>query len=237
MQRVIDFIKSLLGIGESKGLKSDLWSVEDGKVLVKLDEMPELCEKGKGVYLKGHGLHKPILIVRTEGDQYLAYTNRCTHFLHRKLDPVPGPEIEQPILRCSSMNHSTFDYEGNRITGPGKESLICHQVERSNGNLLITLTVPAVEEPVVEPEAPEEPVAQAETAEEGAEQAEKAPEAAGQPEAPKEPVAQAETAEEGAEQAEKTPEAASQPEVAEEPVKQVDTAGEAADQEETAKEA
>ncbi len=95
MQRVIDFIKSLLGIGESKGLKSDLWSVEDGKVLVKLDEMPELCERGKGVYLKGHGLHKPILIVRTEGDQYLAYTNRCTHFLHRKLDPVPGPEFYQ----------------------------------------------------------------------------------------------------------------------------------------------
>ncbi len=139
MRWLIDFIKSLLGICETRPLGTDFWTMEDGSVHVKLSEMPDLCEKGKGVYLKGQGLHKPVLIVRTDDDQYLAYTNRCTHFGHRKLDPVPGPEPGQPVLRCCSVNHSTFDFEGNRLTGPAKENLVQHEVELSSGDLVIKI--------------------------------------------------------------------------------------------------
>jgi len=159
MHRIANFFKALFGTCEAKSLKSDLWTVEeDGKITVKLDEMPELCEQGKAVYLKGHGLKKPILVVRTEADTYLAYTNRCTHSIagivgHRKLDPIPGPDPGQPILRCCSLGHSQFDCEGNRLSGQAKDPLIQHEVELSEGNLVITLAVPVTEEAAPEAEA------------------------------------------------------------------------------------
>ena len=139
MRWIINFFKSLLGICETKPLAPESWSVEDGKVVVRLGDLPELCGKGKGVYLKGAGLDRPILIVRTESDQYLAYTNRCTHIGHRKLDPVPGPAPDKPMLRCCSLSHSTFDCEGNKISGPAKDPLTRHKVEISDGNLVVAL--------------------------------------------------------------------------------------------------
>jgi cytochrome b6-f complex iron-sulfur subunit len=155
MSWIINFFKSLLGICETKSLNPELWSVEDGKAVVKLSEMPELCEKGKGVYLKGQGLPRSILILRTENDQYLAYTNRCTHVGHRKLDPVPGPEPDKPVLRCCSISHSTFDCEGNRLTGPARDPVARHEVERRDGDLAITVAVPVTEEAEVPLEAAE----------------------------------------------------------------------------------
>ena len=189
MRSIINFFKRLFGVCETKALSSELWSLEENQVRVKLSdpEMPELCEAGKGVFLKGKGLRRPILVVRTENDQYLAFTNRCTHSAlkiwgHRRLDPVPGPDPGQPVLRCSSLGQSTFDYEGNRLSGPAKaeECLTRHEVELSEGDILITLAVEVAEEAVAEAEAAEEVVAEAEAAEEAPERAETAEEAAGQ---------------------------------------------------------
>jgi len=128
------FIKAILGICQTKPLSSDLWSLEEGKVRVKLSQMPEPLPKGGAVYLAGQGLSMPILILRTEGDRYLAFANRCTH-AKRKLDPVPG----ESKLRCCSVFHSTFDLDGNRLSGPAKEPLTCHAVEQSDGDLIVTL--------------------------------------------------------------------------------------------------
>jgi len=191
MRSIINFFKRLFGVCETKALESELWSVEeDNQVRVKLSdpEMPELCEAGKGVFLKGKGLRRPILLVRTENDQYLAFTNRCTHWLHRRLDPVPGPDPGQPVLRCSSIGQSTFDYEGNRLSGPAKaeECLTRHEVALSEGDLLITLAVEVAEEAVAEAEATEEAVAEAEITEEPVAEAEKPEEAAGQEDTAKE---------------------------------------------------
>lgn len=135
MGRLANLIKSLMGICETVPLRHDLWSVEGTQVRVRLSQVPELCMKGEGVYLKGQGLHKSILIVRTEDDQHLAFTNRCTHLMHRKLDPIRG----QTVLRCCSMRHSLFDYEGIRLTGPAEHSLKRHEVEMSEGDLLIEI--------------------------------------------------------------------------------------------------
>jgi len=136
MQRLVDFIKSVWGICETKPLDQELWSVEQNNIVrVKLSQRPELCQKGGGVYLKGQRLPKPLLLIRTEDDQYLAFANRCTHIGHRKLDPVPG----QHILRCCSVSHSTFDYEGKRLSGPAKDPLTRYEVELSQGDLLIKL--------------------------------------------------------------------------------------------------
>jgi len=128
------FIKAILGICQTKPLSSDLWSLEEGKVRVKLSQMPEPLPKGGAVYLAGQGLSMPILILRTEEDRYLAFANRCTH-AKRKLDPVPG----ESKLRCCSVFHSTFDLDGNRLSGPAKEPLTCHAVEQSDGDLIVTL--------------------------------------------------------------------------------------------------
>ena len=130
----VSFFKALLGICTTKPLSPDLWNLEDGKIRVKLSEVPQLSNKGDAVYLKGAGLEKPVLIVRTEDDDYLAFANRCTHG-GRKLDPVPG----ERILRCCSVGHSTFDYDGNRLGGPAKDALTGYAVELSDGNLVITL--------------------------------------------------------------------------------------------------
>ena len=128
------FIKALLGICQTKPLSGDLWSLEGDKVRVKLSQMPEPLQKRGAVYLTGQGLSMPILIMRTEDDQHLAFANRCTHS-GRKLDPVSG----ESVLRCCSVGHSTFDYEGNRLSGWAKEPLTCHAVEKSDGDLIIPL--------------------------------------------------------------------------------------------------
>ena len=130
----VSFFKALLGICTTKPLSPDLWNLEDGKIRVKLSEVPQLSNKGDAVYLKGAGLEKPVLIVRTEDDEYLGFANHCTHG-GRKLDPVPG----ERILRCCSVGHSTFDYDGNRLEGPAKDALTGYAVELSDGNLVITL--------------------------------------------------------------------------------------------------
>jgi cytochrome b6-f complex iron-sulfur subunit len=131
----LSIIKAALGICETKPLNNSFWSVEGNKVIVKLNNMTEPLQKGKGVYLKGKGLAKPVLLLRTDGDVYLAFSNSCTHIGHRKLDPVPG----EAKLRCCSVNHSTFDLEGNPIGGPAKKPLKRYPVERSGGDLVIVL--------------------------------------------------------------------------------------------------
>lgn len=135
MGGIMSVVKSLLGICETKPLDHNSWSFARDRIRVKLSDMSELCPQGEGVYLKGQGLKRPILLVRTDDDQYLAFTNRCTHIGHRKLDPVPG----QSILRCCSVNHSTFDYNGNRLSGPAKNPLTRHDVQISGGEIFITV--------------------------------------------------------------------------------------------------
>ena len=81
---------------------------------MKLGEVPELSQAGGAIYLEGRGLKKPVLIVRAQDDKYLAFASVCPH-MKRKIDPVPG----QPFLRCCSVMHSTFDYEGRKISMAG----------------------------------------------------------------------------------------------------------------------
>ncbi len=134
MAGIAGIIKSIFGICETEPLSPGLWSLENGKVRVKVGQIPELSEKGGAVYLKGAGLQKPVLVVKTEGEGYLAFANKCTHG-GRKLDPVPG----EPLLRCCSLGHSTFDYEGRKVSGLAKGPLTRYSVELVEGDLLIAL--------------------------------------------------------------------------------------------------
>ena len=134
MAGVCGFLKAVLGICETKPLSPELWSVEGGKVVVKLSQKPDAITKGGAAYLQGKGLKEPLLIVRTHDDKYLSFTNRCTHF-KRKIDPVAG----EAKLRCCSVFHSKFDYDGKPLSGPAKEPLKRHEVELNQGNLVLTV--------------------------------------------------------------------------------------------------
>ena len=127
------FIKALLGRCESRPLARDLWSIENSTVKVKLGQVPELTQSGGAVFLEGQELEAPILLVRN-GDNYLAFSNKCTHG-GRKLDPVP----EKSMLRCCSVGHSTYDYEGKKISGPAKGHLTRYGAEVAEGELIVRL--------------------------------------------------------------------------------------------------
>ncbi|MES0328867.1 MAG: Rieske (2Fe-2S) protein [Dehalococcoidales bacterium] len=127
--------KAILGICETKELDSTSWRMDGGKVVVKLEDAPELNRKGGAIYLKGGELAKPLLLVRAEDGSMLAFANRCSHLLGRKVDPVPG----ESRLRCCSLGHSEYGYDGQVIKGPAKEPLKKYTVEIDNGDIVVTL--------------------------------------------------------------------------------------------------
>lgn len=134
MAGVCGLFKAILGKCETKPLSTELWSVEEGKVVVKIGQKPDAIPKGGAAYLEGKGLQEPLLIVHTDDDKYLSFTNRCTH-MKRKIDPVAG----EAKLRCCSVFHSKFDYEGKPLSGPAKDPLKRHHVEADKGNLVVTV--------------------------------------------------------------------------------------------------
>lgn len=105
-----------------------------GGIRIRLDQVPELQRNGGAIYLKGKGLKHPVLIIHDgTGDSFLAFVNRCTHIGHRKLDPVPGKQI----IRCCSICHSTYDFDGKRLSGPAKHPLKRYKIDLVDGELLI----------------------------------------------------------------------------------------------------
>jgi len=132
---MIGFFKALLGICETKPLDAALWTLDGGQLRLQVAGRDEVMPKGGGVYVQGRGLERPLLVIRTEDDNYLAFTNRCPHIGHRKVDHVP----DRRILRCCSLGHSTFDYDGRRLGGPAKESLLRHPVTADGGDLVVNL--------------------------------------------------------------------------------------------------
>lgn len=134
MSTIVDFLKAIAGICRTESLNPEFWSVQGSSARVRVSSVPELQAAGGAVYLKGTGLSAPILIVKKQDGGYLCAENRCTH-MGRKLDPVPGKEV----LRCCSVNHSTFDFEGNKLGGPASKPLTLLKSEIENGELIIRL--------------------------------------------------------------------------------------------------
>jgi nitrite reductase/ring-hydroxylating ferredoxin subunit len=134
MSAIINLLKAIAGICETQPLGLDLWGLEGNRVTVRVGEVPELQRPGGAVYLKGKGLKPSVLIVRSEDDGFLCFANKCTHG-GWKLDPVAG----KSELRCCSVNHSTFNFEGAKLTGPAKGPIRVYNSEMKDGNLLIDL--------------------------------------------------------------------------------------------------
>jgi len=132
---VVGFFKAILGICQTPPLDAALWTAEGNQVTIRLDMTAALIPVGGAARLEGKGLVSSVLVVHADGDEYLAFENRCTHG-GRKLDPVAGKEE----LRCCSVNHSRFDYQGNKLSGPAEGSLKTYPVERRGEELIVTLS-------------------------------------------------------------------------------------------------
>jgi nitrite reductase/ring-hydroxylating ferredoxin subunit len=131
---VIGFFKAILGICKTAPLDAGLWTAEGKQVTVRLGEAAALAPVGGAARLEGSGLSSSVLIVHAGQDEYLAFENRCTHG-GRKLDPVAGKDG----LRCCSVNHSRFDYQGNKLSGPAEGALKKYAVEKRGEELIVIL--------------------------------------------------------------------------------------------------
>lgn len=130
----LDFFKAVLGICKTPPLDAGLWTVEGNEVTIRLGESAPLVPAGGATRLEGRGLASSILIVHAGPDGYLAFENRCTHG-GRRMDTVEGKRE----LRCCSVNHSRFDYEGNKLSGPAEGALKKYAVESRGEELVVTL--------------------------------------------------------------------------------------------------
>jgi nitrite reductase/ring-hydroxylating ferredoxin subunit len=131
---LIGFFKAILGICDTPPLDAGLWAPERNRVTIRLGEAAALAPVGGAARVEGKGLASSILIVHAGDDEYLAFENRCTHG-GRKLDPVEGKEE----LRCCSINHSRFDYRGNKLSGPAEGPLKKYHLEKRGDELVVTL--------------------------------------------------------------------------------------------------
>ena len=131
----MNFFTAILGICETKPLPGGAWDLKDTQVSVDLKAAVPLSCKGGAVYLKGKGLSKPVLVVRGDDNKLYAYEDSCTHG-HRKIDPIAG----EGKLRCCSVNHSTFDYNGKPLSGPAKHDIRRYEAKEAGGKLVIKIS-------------------------------------------------------------------------------------------------
>ena len=130
----LGFFKAILGICKTPPLDAALWTVEGNQVTIRLGEAVALAPAGGAARLEGQGLASSVLILHAGPDEYLAFENRCTHS-GRRLDAVEGKRE----LRCCSVNHARFDYQGNKLSGPAEGPLKKYPVEKRGEVLVVTL--------------------------------------------------------------------------------------------------
>ena len=129
------FINSVLGICGTKMLDNDKWCLKEGQIKLKVSDVPELAEKEGAVYLMSPDLGIPVLVLKSQKGEYLAFANHCRHLLGRKLDPVPGEDK----LRCCSLLHSEYDLDGIVVKGPASKPIKKYKVEIDKDLLTINI--------------------------------------------------------------------------------------------------
>lgn len=131
------FVQRILGKPATEmPAMSDCWSYEEGKIIIDLSKSPELQIPGGALRLEGGTLPLRVLVVYGEDEKHRAYENRCTHIGHRRLDPVPGTDTVQ----CCSINKSTFESGGEKISGPARHSVKTFPVEKDLKNLVVLIS-------------------------------------------------------------------------------------------------
>jgi nitrite reductase/ring-hydroxylating ferredoxin subunit len=108
--------------------------LEGDQLTLDLAKLPELDTLGGAVRIEGDVLANPVLVILGEDDNYYAFQNACTH-AGRMIDPVAGTMT----LECCSVSSSTFDYQGNVLSGPAEGALTSYALEKLGDQLIINL--------------------------------------------------------------------------------------------------
>jgi nitrite reductase/ring-hydroxylating ferredoxin subunit len=103
-------------------------------VTIDLGRAPELANEGGALRLEGEQVPDRIIVVHGIDDRYYAYGNHCACGGFR-IDPVPG----ERKMRCCTLAQSTFDYEGNRLSGSAKDPLTTYPVTLEGRTVRIDL--------------------------------------------------------------------------------------------------
>jgi nitrite reductase/ring-hydroxylating ferredoxin subunit len=111
------------------------WRFHEGRIVIDLGRAPELQAPGGALRLEGGALPRRVLVVHGEDGAYRAYHNRCCHFGHRRLDPVPG----STDIQCCSLNKSTYAADGRKLHGPAPGSIRAYAVFRKGEQLSVTV--------------------------------------------------------------------------------------------------
>ena len=112
------------------------WRYNSGELIIELTKTPELTRPGSAARFEGGLLPKRVLVVFDEDRQYRAFMNQCTHFVHRRLDYVPGTRTVQ----CCSVNKSTYTFAGEKIHGPNPKPIKTFPLEKKGDQLHIRLS-------------------------------------------------------------------------------------------------
>ncbi len=132
-----NIFQRIFGISQTqKPTGENCWEYKNGKLIINLDEASELRRSGGAIRLEGKNLPVRVLVVCGEDGVYRAYRNKCTHFGHRRLDPVPGTNTVQ----CCSINKSTYDSNGDKVFGPAPHSIHCYPVEKYEEKLTVLIS-------------------------------------------------------------------------------------------------
>lgn len=115
----------------------DCWSYHDGRLFIDLTRARELAPAWGAVNIDDPQLPVPVLVFQDDEGVYRAFCNLCGHG-GRRLDPVPGTDT----LMCCSLGKSTYDYEGNVISGGSEKDIVAFDVETQPGRLIVTLHTP-----------------------------------------------------------------------------------------------
>jgi nitrite reductase/ring-hydroxylating ferredoxin subunit len=127
------FWSRILGICRTRPpADAGCWSYAPGELTLDLDRAPELESPGGAIRLEGNGLPGRLLVVHGGDGRFHVFRNKCTHG-GRRLDPLPGQEA----IQCCSVGKSTFDYAGQKISGPAKGELTALPVDRQGPRLVI----------------------------------------------------------------------------------------------------
>lgn len=110
------------------------WRHGPGRIELDMDRSPELQEAGGAIRLEGRNLPFKVLVIQGADQKLHAFENRCTHG-GRRLDPGP----DQGTVQCCSLGKSTFDYQGQRLSGSAKEPIRPLQVTQENDQVFIAL--------------------------------------------------------------------------------------------------
>lgn len=130
------FFQRLMGISATTkpGIEG-CWNYADGKLTIDLDMALELKIPGGAMRFEGKNLPERMLVVHGEDGEYRAFHNRCTHFGHRRLDPVPGTNTVQ----CCSINKSTYESGGHKIFGPAPHPITLYPVKKEQETLIVSM--------------------------------------------------------------------------------------------------